>query len=108
MFHVTLDSSAVKMEFDAPTVAIATAKARKKLPQAELLDRDASQKRWPANAQEYWNAHPRTVRLIANGDDHVGCIFNRPSKGRTVSSIQRLGGAGGKGRVAGGGGGGNG
>jgi hypothetical protein len=102
MFHVILDSNAVKKEFDAPTKAWAMAEVRTDLPQAELLDRDASQKRWPAKAQEYWNAHPNTVGLIANGDDHAGCIVNRSLKGRREASEQRPGGAGGKGGGRGG------
>ena len=78
MFHVVLDSNAAKKEFDAATVAIAMDKVKAELPQAELLDREASQRRWPAKAQEYWNAHLNMVGLIANGDEHAGCIVNRP------------------------------
>jgi len=102
MFHVTVNRNGVTMEFDEPTVAIAMDKVRTELPQAELLNREASQKRWPAKAQEYWNAHPNTVGLIAVGDDRAGCIFNCPRKVRTVSSSQRPGGPGGKGSGRGG------
>jgi len=102
MFHATVNSNAVKMDFDAATVAIAMDKVRTELPQAELLDREASQRRWPAKAQEYWSTYPNTVGLIANGDDHVGCIYNRRSNGPRIAPAQRPGDPRGKGSGRGG------
>ena len=108
MFHVTVKSNAVKMEFDAATVAIAMDEVRTELPQAELLDREASQKRWPAMAEKYWDAHTNMVGLIANGDDHVGCIVNRPLVVKKIGEARRRRAerlaAGGKGSGTGGGG----